>query len=226
MCHARQHRRGRCSAYYLDIMVENVRFMRRFMGSPDLAAYGPRELSPGAAVEGEALREWIRQVIIPTNFHPVATAAKMPKEMGGVVDEELFVHGAENLRIVDGSVMPLLPGANTQQTVYMLAEKVSLLSFLLSFLGGILNSILLRSWAYLAGRNVTVADKFLFVTFFFFTLGFRYDQGAGQCRRKREEVSKARGNEVSGVYVNKNNGRRHRYRLWICGYHGIMLLSG
>lgn len=109
----------------LDIMVENIEYMRKFMASAELAPYRPQETSPGAAVTGEALREWIRRVLIPTNFHPVATAAKKPLEMGGVVDEELRVHGTERLRIVDASVMPLLPGANTQQPVYMLAEKVS-----------------------------------------------------------------------------------------------------
>jgi choline dehydrogenase len=110
----------------LDVMVENVAYMRRYMASPDFAPYRPEETSPGAAVVGEALREWIREVLVPTNFHPIATAAKKPREKGGVVDEELRVHGIKRLRVVDGSVMPLLPGANTQQTVYMIAEKVGL----------------------------------------------------------------------------------------------------
>ena len=108
----------------LDIMVENIKFMRKYMSSADFAKYAPRETSPGASVNGDALRQWVRENYIPTNFHPVATASKMPRELGGVVDEELLVHGTQRLRVVDGSIMPLLPGANTQQTVYMLAEKV------------------------------------------------------------------------------------------------------
>ncbi|KAJ0285023.1 hypothetical protein COL940_003715 [Colletotrichum noveboracense] len=109
----------------LDVMVEEIEFMRRYMDSPDFAEYEPRETSPGRNVTGEALRSWIREQYIPTNFHPIATAAKKPLEMGGVVGEDLVVHGTERLRVVDGSIMPMLPGANTQQTVYMLAEKVS-----------------------------------------------------------------------------------------------------
>ncbi|KAH7116117.1 glucose oxidase [Dendryphion nanum] len=109
----------------LDIMVENVEYMRKYMKSPIFAPYQPIETDPGIEVKGEALREWIRQVLIPSNFHPVATAKKAPKEKGGVVDERLRVHGTKGLRVVDGSIMPLLPGANTQQSVYMIAEKAA-----------------------------------------------------------------------------------------------------
>ncbi|PGH14019.1 hypothetical protein AJ79_03288 [Helicocarpus griseus UAMH5409] len=109
----------------LELMVENILFYRRYMmESEDFKPYGPNETSPGLEVEGEALEEWIRETLIPTNYHPVGTAGKKPLEMGGVVDEELLLHGVERLRVVDASVMPLLPGANTQQPCYMIAEKV------------------------------------------------------------------------------------------------------
>lgn len=109
----------------MEIMVENVRYMRKFMASEDFVDAQPVETMPGIDIEGEDLEEWIRSVLIPTNFHPIATAAKKPREKGGVVDEELLVHGVKKLSVADGSIMPLLPGANTQQPVYMLAEKVS-----------------------------------------------------------------------------------------------------
>jgi Choline dehydrogenase and related flavoproteins len=48
----------------------------------------------------------------------------LPRELGGVVDEELRVYGVTGLRVVDASIMPTLPGANTCQTVYAIAEKV------------------------------------------------------------------------------------------------------
>jgi choline dehydrogenase len=53
---------------------------------------------------------------LPMEYHPSGTCAMLPLELGGVVDEAL--------RVVDASVMPMLPGANTCQTVYAIAEKV------------------------------------------------------------------------------------------------------
>ncbi len=42
-----------------------------------------------------------------------------------VVDSELKVIGVEGLRIVDCSVMPTVPGGNTNLPVIMLAEKAA-----------------------------------------------------------------------------------------------------
>ena len=42
-----------------------------------------------------------------------------------VVDANLSVHGLSGLRIVDASIMPHLPGANTGIPVAMIAEKAA-----------------------------------------------------------------------------------------------------
>lgn len=47
----------------------------------------------------------------------------LPLEDGGVVDPRLRVHGVENLRIVDCSIIPFLPDVNILGPVYMIAEK-------------------------------------------------------------------------------------------------------
>jgi hypothetical protein len=47
--------------------------------------------------------------------------------MGGVVDPDLLVYGTANLRIVDASIMPLVPAGHLQAIVYGVAEKVSIL---------------------------------------------------------------------------------------------------
>ncbi len=59
-----------------------------------------------------------------SSSHPAGTAAMAPRELGGVVGADLKVYGTTNLRVVDASVMPIIVGANLQETVYAIAEKV------------------------------------------------------------------------------------------------------
>ena len=49
----------------------------------------------------------------------------MPEEMGGVVDDKLRVYGTQNVRVVDASIMPIIPRGNIITTVYATAEKAS-----------------------------------------------------------------------------------------------------
>ncbi|KAJ7049708.1 hypothetical protein C8F01DRAFT_725740 [Mycena amicta] len=59
-----------------------------------------------------------------TIFHPVGTAAVSPVGAKyGVVDPDLKVKGLKGLRIVDLSVMPLVPAAHTQAAAYIIGER-------------------------------------------------------------------------------------------------------
>jgi choline dehydrogenase len=42
-----------------------------------------------------------------------------------VVDDQLRVHGLQALRVVDASVMPTMPSANTNASTLMIAEKAA-----------------------------------------------------------------------------------------------------
>jgi len=109
----------------LQIIMSNIRWLRKLMANEAFTPYAPKETNPGANVDSdEDLGAWVRGVYIPTLYHPIGTAAKMPRELGGVVDEGLLVHGTKGLSVVDASIMPSMPGGPTSQTVYMIAEKV------------------------------------------------------------------------------------------------------
>ncbi|KAI3338059.1 hypothetical protein F4824DRAFT_509673 [Ustulina deusta] len=110
----------------LDIMVEILRFTKRYYFETRLRDLGPRQLQPPDYVkEPDDLKSFLRQNVNPSYFHPVGTCAMMPRELGGVVDERLKVYGVKGLRVVDASIMPVLVGANTCQTTYAIAEKAA-----------------------------------------------------------------------------------------------------
>jgi choline dehydrogenase-like flavoprotein len=49
----------------------------------------------------------------------------MPQKLGGVVDSELRVYGTKKLSIIDASILPIIPAAHLQATMYSVAEKAA-----------------------------------------------------------------------------------------------------
>jgi choline dehydrogenase len=76
-------------------------------------------------VRSDALESALRRAT-GTAYHPVATA-RMGKrdDEGALVDEQCRVYGIENLRVVDASVMPSIPRANTNLPCIMIAERMA-----------------------------------------------------------------------------------------------------
>ncbi|KAJ2919058.1 hypothetical protein MD484_g1337, partial [Candolleomyces efflorescens] len=75
-----------------------------------------------------APREIFNEVLRSTagsGSHPTGTAAMSARDKlkEGVVDPDLKVKGVEGIRIVDASVIPLIPTGHTQAAVYIIAER-------------------------------------------------------------------------------------------------------
>ena len=107
-----------------DCQRRAVALARELHAQPAFEPYRGDELEPGPdCTTRQAVDTYIQQSC-HTHFHPVGTAA-MGRDDGAVVDSQLRVHGIENLRVVDASVMPRLVGANTNIPTIMIAEKAS-----------------------------------------------------------------------------------------------------
>ncbi|KAF5355487.1 hypothetical protein D9758_006351 [Tetrapyrgos nigripes] len=80
---------------------------------------------PTNATTDEEIDAFIRENAA-TIFHPVSTVAMSPKDASwGVVDPDLRVKGVKGLRVVDASVMPMIPAAHTQVPTYLISERAA-----------------------------------------------------------------------------------------------------
>lgn len=72
-----------------------------------------------------ALETWIRRNV-STGAHPACTARMgAADDQTAVAGEHGAVHGVQNLRLADASVMPVVPRANTNIPTIMLAERIA-----------------------------------------------------------------------------------------------------
>jgi choline dehydrogenase len=80
-------------------------------------------LYPVNAEQPEQIRTFLRDHS-DTEYHPVGTCKMGPaQDPLAVVDAELRVHGLQNLRVIDASIMPNLVTGNTNAPTLMIAEK-------------------------------------------------------------------------------------------------------
>ena len=110
----------------LATILAGVERVRELAAAPELAELISQEVFPGPSVLGrDALATWAREAV-RGYFHPVGTCAMGPAgDECAVVDECGAVHGIENLHVVDASVMPTIPRANTNLATVAIAERLA-----------------------------------------------------------------------------------------------------
>ena len=101
------------------LMLDAMRLTIDLANQPALKTYCAAGFNVPASDSEDDLRAQIARTTFAI-YHPVGTCA-----MGSVVDDELRVNGVEGLRVVDASVMPMVPRGNTNAPVIALAERAA-----------------------------------------------------------------------------------------------------
>ena len=108
------------------VAVDSMRLTRKISAAPALAKYRPEEFLPGPSFQTFDAMANAAGNIGTTIFHPVGTCRMGPaSDSTAVVDARLRVHGIARLRVVDASIMPLIPSGNTNSPTIMIAEQGS-----------------------------------------------------------------------------------------------------
>jgi choline dehydrogenase len=118
-------------------LADAVRFLLALVASSALAPHITRQVrldggrvmpldeATALLASQEAIEAYIRQTV-RHYVHPVGSARMGPdQDAGAVVDQQCRVRGAEQLHVVDASVMPNIPRANTNLTCIMIGERVA-----------------------------------------------------------------------------------------------------
>ena len=106
------------------VVVEGFKLARELLAQSSFDQFRGVELDPGDDVKSDKeILDWVK-INGETEYHPTSSCS-MGYSDSAVVDNELRVHGTENLRVIDASIMPEIVTANTHATTLMIAEKIS-----------------------------------------------------------------------------------------------------
>ena len=108
----------------IETLMRGIAVARDIYRTEPQARLTGREIRPGAELTSAAqLESYIRETAAVTQ-HPVGTCA-MGTGPHAVVDPRLCVRGVEGLRVADASIMPTVPGGNTNAACIMIGEKAA-----------------------------------------------------------------------------------------------------
>lgn len=105
-------------------ILEALILARQLAAESSLRSWCEFEIAPGANLQAESeLRSFIRDQA-GTGLHYAGTC-KMGEDETSVVDSSLRVHGLDNLRVADASIIPRTVSGNTAGATMMIAHRAS-----------------------------------------------------------------------------------------------------
>ena len=105
------------------VAAKGLKLIRKIMLETKVfEKYQPEEYRPGSHIMDDEELVKAASEYSQTIFHPVGTC-KMGNGDEAVVNDKLSVHGIENLRVIDASIMPNITSGNTNAPTIMIAEK-------------------------------------------------------------------------------------------------------
>lgn len=108
------------------VLLAGMKLARTLLASKPLEPWYEREDFPGPEVQTDDELLAAARARGTTTFHPMGTCRMGPaSDPTAVVDDRLRVHGMEGLRVIDASVMPMMPSANLNAGTLMIAEKAA-----------------------------------------------------------------------------------------------------
>jgi choline dehydrogenase len=108
----------------LDAIIRGLQIARDITRARALKPWLAQEIAPGPDAGDDAALRAYATVAVLSCSHPVGTCRIGTDDLA-VVDPELRVHGVSGLRVADASVMPSIVSANTNATVYAIAERAA-----------------------------------------------------------------------------------------------------
>jgi len=106
------------------VMMAGLRIAREIAAGDALADWRGAEAQPGRPLDGEdAMLDYLRESLV-VYFHYAGTCRVGIDDLA-VVDPELRVRGISRLRVADASIMPTPISANTNATVFAIAERAA-----------------------------------------------------------------------------------------------------
>jgi choline dehydrogenase-like flavoprotein len=109
-----------------EMAIKGLRLAREIMRQPALRRFVQNEVLPGSARQSDADLVDYACANAKTDHHPVGTCRIGPAgDPVSVVTPDLKLIGLDGLRVVDASVMPMIPSGNTNAPTIMVAEKAA-----------------------------------------------------------------------------------------------------